>query len=147
MHTTIRNSIAALAALLLAVACGGGGDMPPPQQGQAFTQGTITGFGSVIVNGVRFDDSTAQITDDDDQPHNKGDLKLGMNVDVDSSGVDRGSNSGKANRIRFGAAIVGPVSAIGAGTTPKTLTVLDQIVDIGDKTVFDDSLANGFDSI
>ena len=145
--TAIRNSLAAISALLLVVACGGGSDMPPPTSGSAFTQGTITGFGSVIVNGVRFDDSAAQVTDDDGVAHDKGDLKLGMNVDVDSSGINRGSNSATASRIRFGAAIVGPVSAISSATTPKTLTVLDQIVDISDTTVFDDHLANGFASI
>jgi len=147
MHTAIRNSIAAAAALLLAVACGGGGGGGNPPPNQAFTQGTIMGFGSVIVNGVRFDDSVAQITDDDGQPHNAGDLKLGMNVDIDSSGIDRSSNTAKASHIRFGAAIVGPVSAISAATTPKTLTVLDQTVEVNDTTVFDDSLANGFASI
>jgi uncharacterized protein DUF5666 len=147
MTPTIRNSIAALAALLLAAACGGGGggDMPP--QNQAFTQGTITGFGSIIVNGIRFDDSTAQVSDDDGEPHGRNDLKLGMTVEIDSSDIDRRSNTAKASRIRFGAQIVGPVSAISAATTPRTLTVLDQIVEVGDKTVFDDSLPNGFDSI
>jgi len=145
ISTAIRNSIAAAAALLLAVACGGGGggDMP----NQAFTQGTINGFGSIIVNGIRFDDSSAQVVDDDGQLHDKGDLKLGINVDVDSSGIDRGSNSAMASQVRFGAAIVGPVSAISGGTTPKTLTVLDQIVEISGTTVFDDSLASGFASI
>src|SRR5262245_42534645 len=146
MNTTIRNSIATAAAILLAAACGGGGgDMPPPSQ--SFTQGTIMGFGSIIVNGVRFDDSAAQVVDDDGQLHNRNELKLGMNVEVESSGIDRGSNSAKANRVRFGAAIVGPVSAISGSTTPKTLTVLDQIVEVRDTTVFDESLANGFASI
>jgi len=146
MHTAIRNSIAAAAALLLAVACGGGGgDMPPPNQ--AFTQGTIMGFGSIIVNGVRFDDSAAQVTDDDGQAHDKNELKLGMNVEVESSGINRASNSAKASHVRFGAAIVGPVSAISGATTPKTLTVLDEIVEVSAATVFDDSLPNGFASI
>src|SRR4029077_17435106 len=95
INTAIRNSIAAAAALLLAVACGGGGggDMPPPNQ--AFTQGTIMGFGSIIVNGIRFDDSAAQVTDDDGQPHNSNELKLGMNVDADSSAVNRGTKSAR----------------------------------------------------
>src|SRR5258705_109932 len=146
MHTAIRNSIAAAAALLLAVSCGGGGgDMPAPNQ--SFTQGTITGFGSIIVNGVRFDDSSAQVSDDDGQPHARNELKLGMTVEVDSTKIDRRSNSAKASRVRFGAEIVGPVSAISAATTPRTLTVLDQVVEISDTTVFDDSLPNGFDSI
>jgi uncharacterized protein DUF5666 len=145
LYTAIRNSIAATAALLLAVSCGGGGGDMPPQK-QAFTQGTITGFGSIIVNGIRFDDSSAQVSDDDGQVHNRNELKLGMTVEIDSSDIDRRSNTAKASRIRFGAAIVGPVSSISAATTPRTLTVLDQIVEVSGTTVFDD-LPNGFDSI
>ena len=144
MKSAIPRSYAALAALLLAAACGGGNQ--PTSQGHALTQGTITGFGSIIVNGIRFDDSSAQVVDDDGQQHSSNDLKLGMNVEVESGDIDRGTSSAKASRVRFGAAIVGPVSAISAGTTPKTLTVLDQIVEVGAKTVFDD-LPNGFDSI
>src|SRR5262249_48821087 len=66
---------------------------------------------------------------------------------VDSSGIDRNSNTARASHVRFGAAIVGPVSAIDASSTPKTLTVLDETVEVSDTTVFDDSLANGFASI
>ena len=144
-HVTLRAGIAALAALLLAVGCGGGTSTDMPA-GHALTQGTITGFGSIIVNGIRFDDSSAQVIDDDGQLHDKNDLKLGMTVKVDSSDIDRGSKSAKASRVRFGAQIVGRVSAISAATTPKTLTVLDQIVEIAATTVFDD-LPNGFASI
>jgi hypothetical protein len=144
-YGALRAGLTALVAAVLAAACGGGSDMAP--QGRAFTQGTITGFGSVIVNGVRFDDSAAQVVDDDGQAHDRNDLKLGMNVEIESSDIDRGSNSAMASRVRFGAAIVGPVSAIGGGTTPKTLTVLDETVEIGDNTVFDASLPNGFASI
>ena len=146
MSSAIPRSYAALAALLLAAACGGGGDMPTTQ-GRALTQGTITGFGSIIVNGVRFDDSSAQVVDDDGQAHAGNDLKLGMNVEVESGDIDRGSSSAKASRVRFGAAIVGPVSTISATTTPKTLTVLDQIVEVGANTVFDDSLVGGIAAI
>jgi Domain of unknown function (DUF5666) len=143
---TPRTGLAALAVLLLAVACGGGSSNMGT--GHAFTQGTITGFGSIIVNGIRFDESGAQVVDDDGQAHDKNDLKLGMNVEIESEDIDHESMSAKAGLVRFGAAIVGPVSAKSpAGTTPKTLTVLDQIVEIGAMTVFDDSLVGGFDAI
>jgi hypothetical protein len=144
----LRAALGAVAGLLLAAGCGGGGDtsMPSTASGRALTQGTITGFGSIIVNGIRFDDSTAQVFDDDGEAHDRNELKLGMNVEIESTRIDRGSMSAKASRVRFGAQIVGPVSAISGGTTPKTLTVLDQIVEIGATTVFDD-LPNGFDSI
>ena len=154
MNTSIFRShgaLCAVAALLLAAGCGGGGDgmsasQGPASQGRAVTEGTITGFGSIIVNGIRFDESTAQVVDDDGEAHDRNELKLGMTVEVVSSGIDRRSMSAKASRVRFGAAIVGPVSAISAGTTPKTLTVLDQIVEISATTVFD-NLPNGFASI
>jgi len=141
----MRVGFAVLAALLLVAGCGGGDNTTASRQ--AFTQGTITGFGSIIVNGIRFDESMAQVSDDDGQAHDASELKLGMNVEVESSDIDRVSNSARASHVRFGAAIVGPVSAINTGTTPKTLTVLDQIVEISNTTVFDDSLANGLDSI
>src|SRR6185295_6078504 len=74
-HGALRAVLAAVAALLLAAGCGGGGDdMSAPQsapQGRAFTEGTITGFGSIIVNGIRFDESTAQVIDDDDEAHDR----------------------------------------------------------------------------
>jgi hypothetical protein len=143
---TLRASLAALSALLLAVACsGGGGDMGA--SGHALTQGTITGFGSIIVNGIRFDDSTAQVVDDDGQAHASSDLKLGMNVEVESSDIDRASSSAKASLVRFGAAIIGPVSAISTGTTPQTLTVLDEIVEVSATTVFAPSLVGGINAI
>ena len=146
-HGKLRTGLAALAALLIAAGCGGGSGNMSTTQGQALTQGPITGFGSIFVDGIRFDDSAAQVLDDDGQARDRNELKLGMVVAVRSSRIDRGSMSAKASRVRFGAAIVGPVSAISAGTTPRTLTVLDQIVDIGATTVFDKSLVNGFDSI
>ena len=146
-YGALRAGLAALAALVLAAGCGGSGSDNMPASGRAFTQGTITGFGSIIVNGVRFDDSSARVIDDDDQLHNANDLKLGMNVEIESSDIDRRSMTAAASQVRFGAAIVGPVSAISAASTPKTLTVLDQIVEIAATTVFDDSLPGGFDSI
>jgi Domain of unknown function (DUF5666) len=133
---------------VLAVGCGGGGgSAPSAATGSAFTMGTITGFGSIIVDGVRFDESRAQVVDDDDQPHGSGDLKLGMTVEVLSNRVQATSagRSATAQQIRFGAEIVGPVEAI--DTTTSRLTVLGQTVDVSGTTVFDDSLAGGLGAL
>jgi hypothetical protein len=46
---------------LLGACGGGGGGATVPQDG---TVGVIAGFGSVIVNGVRYDDSAATVKDD-----------------------------------------------------------------------------------
>ena len=78
-----RIALAWLAAAVLAIGCGGGGGGGTPSAaGSALTMGTISGFGSIIVDGVRFDDSSAEVLDDDDQPHDRSELRLGMTVEV-----------------------------------------------------------------
>ena len=67
-----------LAAGVLA-GCGGGGEGGVGTGGTGtYALGTITGFGSIIVNGVRFDDSAASVLDDDDATRSRDELKLGM---------------------------------------------------------------------
>ena len=129
--------------------CGGGGsDNSTANTATTFSAGPITGFGSVIVNGVRFDDSAARISDDDDATRGSSDLKLGMMAEIEAADVradSLGASHGRALAIRFGSEIVGPVSAI--DTTAKTLTIIGQIVDVTDNTVFDDRLVGGLSGI
>ncbi len=40
--------------------------------------GPITGFGSIIVNGVKYDDSSASVSSDDGRALSRSDLRLGM---------------------------------------------------------------------
>jgi hypothetical protein len=148
---TRRQTAALLLALSAAVvaACGGGGDTGSTLAGAGagtpsattYAAGPITGFGSIIVNGVRYDDSTAQVMDDDDAMGGREHLKLGTMVEVDAMGVDRGMGLGRALRIRFGAAIVGPVDAVDVAA--GTLEVLGQPVVVTDLTVFDDGISGG----
>src|SRR5690242_2169900 len=80
---TLLLQLAAAAALL--AGCGGGGGdagMGGAAASRSFASGPITGFGSVIVNGVRFDNSTAATTDDDGNAVPATALKLGMQVEV-----------------------------------------------------------------
>ena len=136
------------------VACGGGGGAeapsaappaPPVATASSYTEGTITGFGSVIVGGVRYDDSSASVTDDDGATRSRGDFRLGMNVQVDAGTVDRANASALALRIRLGNEIVGPVGAVDAAAS--TLTVLGQTVLVTTSTVFDDSLGGGLAAV
>jgi hypothetical protein len=139
------------ASLVLALtACGGGGSGGGTgggitQTAQAYTSGVISGFGSVIVNGVRFDDSQADVFDDAGQRHSRDDLKLGMQVDIDSGRVDRASAKAQAVRINFGSALVGPVQAV--DLAGSRLTVLGQVVEVTGTTVFDDNLPGGLAAI
>jgi hypothetical protein len=144
------------AAVLLAAAaafvsaCGGGGDSADPsspatESATSFASGPISGFGSVIVNGVRYDDSGAMVLDDDDGGRGRDSLKLGMMVEVDGAQMDHAAALGKALRIRFGSEIVGPVGSVDAGA--GTLVVLGQTVQTTATTVFDDSLAGGLTAL
>ena len=131
-------------ALVLA-GCGGGvdsggtGSVP-----LTFAVGPITGFGSVIVNGVRFDDSSAVVTDDDDGRSDRAKLRLGMTTEIRGSAIDNttGTPISTASSIVFGSDIRGPVDSIDLAA--KRLVVLGQAVDVNAATVFDDtSLAGG----
>jgi len=153
VHSTprIRSAASAVLALGLMMGCGGGGGDSATANRFAFTQGTITGFGSIIVGGVRFDDSKAQVIDDDDQAHDRGELKLGMTVEIRSDHVRTASSgsgrSADARHIRFGSELVGPATDIVPSTTGGTFKVLAQFVDVDKNTVFEDSLAGGLSMI
>lgn len=138
--------LAGAATATLLVACGGGGDAPAASgsaTAQSFTAGPISGLGSIIVNGVRFDDSTARVESaDDSDSHTSRELKLGMMVEVEASAIDDSTARATAAVVRFGSEIVGPVAA--ADSAAQTIRVLDQTIEIKPNTVFDDSLAGGF---
>lgn len=149
---TAIATCAALAGLLSVAGCGGGGgDAGSGVLGTGdatattYTQGTITGFGSIIVNGVRFDDRAAQVSDDDGSPHAVDALRLGMRVEIDSGRVDAATASARALAVRFGGLLTGPVEAVDAEA--GTLTVLGQHIDVNATTVFDDSLAGGLAAV
>ena len=151
-HLSTRRLAAGVAQLLcvaaLLAACGGGGsDSASSDTATAYASGPITGFGSVIVNGVRFDDSSARITDDDDVALGRDELRLGMMAEVQSAGVasDSQGRHGRALAIRIGNEIVGPVSAVDA--TAKTLTALGQIVNVTDNTLFGERISGGLAGI
>ncbi len=132
--------VAALVFALLLAGCGGG--VSSGGTG-TYAAGPITGFGSVIVNGVRYDDSTAAVVDEDDTTRSRADLKLGMTVAIDSDAIraDAAGRAATARQIRFGSEIVGPVTAVDVAA--GTLTVLGQTVRIVADTVFDERLAGG----
>lgn len=158
---------ATIASAALLVACGGGGSESTSAAAatpatastttpgtatvagvaDTYSQGAISGFGSIVVGGVRFDDSSASVTDEDGVSHNRSALKLGMSVQVNAGVVTRSSVAGSssassvAKSIRFGSEMLGPVSSINSAA--NTLVVLGQTVTLTSATVFDDSLVGG----
>jgi hypothetical protein len=145
--TRREGLIALIGGIATLSACGGGGGSSSgiASVGSggtgSFSSGAITGFGSIIVNGVRFDDSRATITDDEGASRNSGDLKLGMVVFIAGSAVVAGVNgsSAVASSITFGSELRGPIVSIGS----QSLVVLGQTVQIGTNTVFDTAIAGG----
>ncbi|MEK8045208.1 DUF5666 domain-containing protein [Ideonella margarita] len=143
-----------LCALAVLVACGGGGGADATTAGSntggnatasAYTSGAISGFGSIIVNGVRFDDSSADVLDDDGVRHGRDELKLGTQVEIESGSLNRTTQRASASIIRFGSALLGPVEAINAAS--NQLTVLGQTVEVATTTVFSDGLSGGLSAI
>ena len=136
-----------LSAAALMTACGGGGGggdngLPVVTAGAGATvQGPISGFGSVIVNGIRFDDSAASVKiddDDDDVRHNSSELKLGMMVEIESklsSSSSTSSSSATASSITATSHVQGPISAINANA--GTVTVLGLTISLKASTIFE----------
>jgi len=146
-----RTVLGTLAAAGLS-ACGGGGDgIDSGGTGGApssFSHGSIAGFGSIIVNGVRFDDSHAAIVDDAGTPHARADLKLGMVVDIEAGPID-GDNTGErprgvARRIEFASEIRGPLQSLDVAA--GRFTALGQTVHVDADTVFE-ALPDGLASL
>ncbi len=121
-------ALATLACIaLLLNACGGVDSGGTGQTVQTSSAGRISGFGSVIVNGVRFDDAHANVVDDEGVVHPRTDLKLGMIVDVDGT-LQGNSGNGVARSIQFGNEIAGPVESVDFANA--RLRVLGQVVQI-----------------
>src|SRR6267378_7898334 len=119
---------AALAALV--AACGGGSGMSstttPTPTGTApvMATGTITGFGSIFVNGVHFQTTSATI-------HKNGQvvaqsaLKVGEIARIKGS-KNNSDGTGNADNVDVDENVAGPIATI----VGNTLTVLGQTVKI-----------------
>ncbi|MDC8773236.1 DUF5666 domain-containing protein [Roseateles albus] len=139
------------------IACGGGGGAasptpevtpaaPPPTTTNASTltliEGTITGFGSVVIDGVRYSDAGTKVELGDNPELKKlatlGDLRTGMRVqgEINKDGV--------LQNLLINFALVGTVSAI--DNAAGSISVFGQTIKITSggqlPTVFD-----GFNSL
>lgn len=133
---SLRRALAILiSTTLFLAACGGGGGVGTGGTG-GYAAGPITGFGSVIVNDIVFDDSGAEVRDGDDGTRLRAELKLGMTVEVDSEAIQNGA--ARATRVRFDSALVGPVDSVDPAA--GRFVVLGQTVTVDDTTVFDERL-------
>jgi hypothetical protein len=135
----MKAVVAAAAGVGLA-ACGGGGSSTSAPQAAAqsvpvVSSGAITGFGSVFVNGVRFETSSAAFTING-KPGTQADLRVGHMVTVHGHRDDNGNST--ADRIDFDDLVKGPVDSVDAAA--GTLVVMGQTVLTDADTSFDDNV-------
>lgn len=133
-----------LGGTLIAAACGGGGEKvagidsrgnPTPAVG-VVSKGTITGFGSVIQNGVTYNTNNASFTIDGSAGV-QSDLAVGDVVVIEGT-LNDGANP-TANSVTFDDAVEGPISTI--DLVAETMIVLGQLIRVDAATSFDDSIS------
>lgn len=143
-----------LAATVLGLsACGGGaGDASETQAGVSsggtgsFSSGPVTSFGSIVVNGIHFEQGQARVSDAQGQILSPADIKLGMMVELSGAAVEHVGtrDQAKASEIRIVKALVGSVDSVSA----DALVVMGQTVTVSSQqTHFDDALPNGLRSL
>jgi hypothetical protein len=114
MNTFFTKSALASAIAFTIVACtssgGGGGDTAGIGGSGFISTGSITGFGSVFVNGVEFDTDSATF-DIEGTPGLQSDLAVGMVVKVNGNINDDGI-TGTADSISFDDELQGPVTPL-----------------------------------
>ena len=167
VHRTNLCSVIALATALSLAACSGGdgntnapaaapppvggpppAPPPPPTSGAPtnLTVGTITGFGSVFVNGQRFETDGETVVAMDGGEGTMGDdsaLRLGQQVVVFSSDGDGGDKL--ARRIEADTALRGAVDMVMVDDEDPmrgTLSIAGQTVAVDANTIFGDNVAD-----
>jgi mono/diheme cytochrome c family protein len=146
MNAVQRNVLKVSALALLVAGCGGGGGggddgpavNPPPTGGAGktvFVTGAIAGFGSVIVNGVRYDTDSAQVSIED-RPATAQELRVGevvhLKAEIDAGGTARARTIDQDDLVQGAVQAVDPLAG--------TLTIAGQTITVDNETIFDDSI-------
>ena len=152
----MKQCLLTLVVTLPLYACGGGGSsagstttavIPPVVSDEGASTGTaiiavgtIDGFGSIYVNGIKYDTDDAEI-DNDGEEASEASLATGMIVRVDGT-VSEDGVSGKARRVFYDSELKGQITDIATTDSDdsKALTVLDITVIVErTATVFEDT--------
>jgi len=121
-------------------ACGGSSDTA--SNGSITTVGTVTGFGSVYVNGVKYETDSSSYRVDDDDAFDDSALAIGMKVKVKGT-VNADGVTGTATSIEYDDDLEGPVAALNEDVAlgTKTFEVFGIPVKATDgETIFDDGM-------
>lgn len=127
--------------------CGGGGTSTASNNNGgvgsggtgSYTNGPISGLGSIIVNGVRYDVDSATVLSEDKASPVADDLQIGLVVEVDGGAVTRGAggatDAGRALRVRYASELIGEVSSPVSAPGTTAFTVMGQRVLVNARTV------------
>jgi hypothetical protein len=143
---TIQRSIILAALSLLGVlsltGCGGSSSAPQASGTAGVTSGAITGFGSVIVNGIEFSrktglaDDRVQVKFEGLQNQSEAQLKTGMMVKI-SGRFDSSTGKGEYEAIEFQPELRGRLDNGGVDQVNNRLTVMGRTVQVEANTQFD----------
>lgn len=127
-----QTPMTAILSLLLAGGCGGGGSVSSGGiGGSGFVSGPIEEFGSIVVEGIRFDVDNATITVDGELA-TASQLELGMIVGI-SGTLDTTNQIGTAEAVEFEEDLRGPVESIDRDN--KELQVMGTTIRTDENTV------------
>ncbi len=137
MHTKILvRAVTAALALPIIVACGGGGGDGTggsTTASKGLSQGPITGFGSVFVNGVEIEIPSGTRIEVEGESKTEQELRIGMVVKVEWEKDASGRAAAKS--IKYADDVQGPAQNI--DPVAGTLTVLGQTVIVDRLTMFE----------
>ena len=146
----VFTAIASFTIMLLTACSGGGGGGTTPTSGgttstsgsstSSVSSGGIEGFGSVIVNGVRFNTDSSEFEVENETSSSQDDLSVGMQVVVEGS-IDDNGTTGTATRVRFEDNLEGPITSFTPSDTglSKMLSVMGQTVRVESGVTFFDN--------
>jgi hypothetical protein len=127
-----------LAGLVAAVvvACGGGGGANFAGIDRlGVTDGTITGFGSVFVNGVEYSTTGATSFSIDDASGTQDQLEVGQQVTVQWSSISVGGTR-RADAVFYDDTVEGPITAGSIDPVTQSFVVLGQTIIVDANTSF-----------
>ena len=128
----IRNKAQILLVLVLLSACDGGGlQLANGVGGTGITVGRLTGFGSMYVNGIKFNTDAATFIRDGVGSKSQGDFSTGEIVKINGT-IDSNKITGTANEVIFTDLLEGVVTKVASG---KTFEVLGQAIRTDNLTV------------
>ena len=138
----ISVSLSAIAMALALAGCGGGGGASDGVTSTSGTSiGTISGFGSIFVNGIEYETPNSADINLDNDDGDSSDLRVGMVVTVTGSVNDDGM-TGVADSVEYDDELEGIVisNSIAPGARTGKLDIMGQQVMVTATTVFESNV-------